>query len=151
MLRLTVSHDRGMVHEENHFEMISMPLWYGLTWFLCGGVDGHGLWPRASRIESSHWKVVHCACFQSCDVNHCVVSRYAHFSNSVRLGVIFPIYNLLCGIKKQTKKKEHILEEMDSGKGAFHCTIEIHISPWNSKSCCVTAGEEESISQTQTI
>lgn len=84
---------------EDHLEMISMPLWDGLTWFLCGGVDGHRLWPGASRIESGHRKVVHCVRFQSCDVNQCVVSRYAHFANSVRLGVIFPIHNLLRKIK----------------------------------------------------
>lgn len=87
---------------EDHLEMISMLLWDALTWFLCGSVDGCWLWPRASRIESSHREVVHCVGFQPCDVNQCVISRDAHFANSVRLGVIFPVHDLL-GKKKKKK------------------------------------------------
>ena len=82
-----------------------MPLWDGLTWFLCGGVDGRRLWPGASRVESSHREVVHCVRFQPRDVHQRVVSRYAHFANSVRLGVIFPVHDLL-GRKKKKKKRE---------------------------------------------
>lgn len=74
--------------------MISMPLWNGLTWFLCGGVDGQRLWPGASRIESRHREVVHRVRSQSCDVNHRVVSRNTHFANGVRLGVVLPVHNL---------------------------------------------------------
>lgn len=87
---------------EKHLEMVSMPLWDALTWFLCGGVDGSRLWPGASCIESSHREVVHCVSFQPRDVNQRVVSSYAHFANSVRLGVVFPVHDL----RKQTKKSQ---------------------------------------------
>ena len=109
-----------------------MPLWDGLTWFLCGGVDGRRLWPGASRVESSHREVVHCVRFQPRDVHQRVVSRYAHFANSVRLGVIFPVHDLLGRKKKKKKKKERRkitivgTNKPDPG-GAFHCIIEIHI------------------------
>lgn len=74
--------------------MISMRCWNGLTWFLCGGVDGQRLWPGASGVESSHRQVVHCVCFQPGDVSHSGVSRNADFANGVGLGVIFPVHNL---------------------------------------------------------
>lgn len=105
----------------------------GLTWFLCGGVDGCRLWPGASRIESSHREVVHCVRFQPRDVNQRVVSRYAHFANSVRLGVVFPVHDLL-GKKTNKKLNNHGHKQPDSS-GAFHCIIEIHIPSWNLKCC----------------
>ena len=74
----------------------------GLTWFLCGGVDGRRLWPRAARIECSHTEVVDCVSFQPRNVNQCVVSRYAHFANSVRLGVVFPVHDLFDEKKSQS-------------------------------------------------
>lgn len=109
--------------DEDHLEMISMPMGDGLTWFLCGGVDGRRLRPRASCIESSHREVVHCVRFQPCDVHQRVVSRYAHFANSVRLGVVFPVHNLL-GEKEEEKT---VTDSQTDSSGAFHCIIEIQI------------------------
>lgn len=106
--------------------LIWMPLWDGLTWFLCGGVDGRWLWPGASRVESSHREVVHCVRFQPRDVHQRVVSRYAHFANSVRLGVIFPVHDLL-GRKK--KKTNHNRGHKQAG---FWWCISLHY--WNSYS-----------------
>lgn len=92
---------------EYHVDMISVPKGNRLTWLLCGGIDGRRLWPRASRIECSYREVVSCVCSQPCDVNQRVVSRNAHFANSVRFGVVFPVHNLMG--RKNT--------------GAFHCII----------------------------
>lgn len=75
--------------------MISLPIWDGLTWFLCGGVDGRRLWPRAGRIEGRHREVVHRVRFQPCNVHKRVVSRYTNFANGVGFGVVFPVHDLL--------------------------------------------------------
>lgn len=82
--------------------MISMPLGDALTWLLCGGVDGRRLGPGATRIESCHREVVDCVRFQPGDVNQRVVPRYAHFANSVRLGVVFPVHDLFGKKKSQS-------------------------------------------------
>lgn len=109
-----------------------MQLWDGLTWFLCGGVDGRRLWPGASRIESGHREVVHCVRFQAGDVNQCVVPRNAHFANGVGLGVVLPIHNLLCNRKQAATfsgRGRGVRDKKPDG-GAFHCIIQIHI-------CCL--------------
>lgn len=99
-----------------------MQLWDGLTWFLCGGVDGRRLWPGASRIESGHREVVHCVRFQAGDVNQCVVSRNAHFANGVGLGVILPVHNLLCS------RKEAATLSGRGGQKARRWSISLHYS-----------------------
>lgn len=87
----------------------------GLTRFLRGGVDGCRLWPGASRVERGDAEVVDRVGSQPSDVHKSVVARYAHFSNSFRLGVVFPVHNLLGGEKRL---------KPDSG-GAFHRIIAI--------------------------
>lgn len=125
---------------EDHLEMISMPMGDGLTWFLCGGVDGCRLRPRASCIESSHREVVHCVRFQPCDVNQRVVSRYAHFANSVRLGVVFPVHNLLGG-ERGGKKVTNAGADRQILVVHFTALLKFifHHEIWNA--VCITAGE----------
>ena len=116
---------------EDRLEMISMPAGDALTWFLCGGVDGCRLRPGASCIESSHREVVHCVRFQPCDVNQRVVSRYVHFANSVRLGVVFPVHNLLVRTEKPKKTTEEVMST-DTNTAWFSWCISLHY--WNSYS-----------------
>lgn len=93
--RPTASSHMQVISFKQHLGVLSAPEGNRLTWFLCGGVDGCGLRPGASCVESSHGEVVHRVRSQPCDVNKRVVSRNTHFSNSVRLGVVLPIHDLL--------------------------------------------------------